>query len=179
MYLSGANNYDLSIIDPSNVARGSNEKNRVWYADCVNAQQRKHETIFFWKYAKTQNGKKSTNILKFTLTCVRLHVLWVVSDAVNQLIGLDLKSADFVDGSEEWELVFHVLGLKHVVDFFGGDGTLKQESQGNVSMKENWQKLPATFDRSTFPSQDRRCSFQFSRKLHCTYGYVHLWLTTF
>jgi hypothetical protein len=63
-------------------------------------------------------------------------VLWVVSDAVNQLIGLDLKSADFVDGSEEWELFFHVLGLEHVVDFFGGDGTLKQEYQNNVAMKD-------------------------------------------
>lgn len=34
--------------------------------------------------------------------------------------------------------------------------------------------LPATSGRSTFPFRDRRCSFQFSRKPHCTYDCGHL-----
>lgn len=52
-------------------------------------------------------------------------MLGVVADAVDQLVGLELVGADFVDGGEEWELVFHVFGLQHVIDLFGGDWTLK------------------------------------------------------
>lgn len=53
-----------------------------------------------------------------------LHVLRVGTNAVNQLSGLDLTSANLVDCCEEWELVLHVLSLEHVVHFFGGDWTL-------------------------------------------------------
>jgi hypothetical protein len=52
-------------------------------------------------------------------------VLGVGTNAVNQLIGLDLSRADLVDSSEEWEFIFHVLSFKHVVDFFSSDWTLK------------------------------------------------------
>lgn len=52
-------------------------------------------------------------------------MLRVVANAVNELIRLELKSANFMDGGEKWELVFHVLGFQHVIDFFCGDWTLK------------------------------------------------------
>lgn len=54
-----------------------------------------------------------------------LQVLGVVANAVYQLGWLDLASADFVNGGEEWELVLHVLGLQHVVHFLSGNWTLK------------------------------------------------------
>lgn len=57
-----------------------------------------------------------------------LHVLGMCTDAVDQLIGLDLTGADFVNGSEQRELLFHVLSLKHVVDLFSGDWALINES---------------------------------------------------
>lgn len=52
-------------------------------------------------------------------------MLGVGTNAVYQLAGLDLRRADLVDGGEEREFVFHVLGLQHVVHFLGGDWTLK------------------------------------------------------
>lgn len=52
-------------------------------------------------------------------------MLGVATNAFDQLVGLDLAGADFVDGGEERELVLHALGLEHVVDLFGGDGSLK------------------------------------------------------
>ena len=61
-----------------------------------------------------------------------LHVLGMVANAVDQLIGLDLTDANSVNGGEKREFVFHVLGFQHVVDFFGGDGTLKVELKGKI-----------------------------------------------
>lgn len=52
-------------------------------------------------------------------------MLGVITNAVNQLIWFELAGTDFVDGGEEWELVFHVFGLQHVIDLFSGDWTLK------------------------------------------------------
>lgn len=53
----------------------------------------------------------------------------VVTNAVYHLIGLDLARADTMDGGEEGELVFHVLGLQHMVDLFSRDWTLKSTVQ--------------------------------------------------
>lgn len=63
-----------------------------------------------------------------------LHVLGMVANAFNQLIGLDLTSADFMDGGEKWEFFFHALGFQHVVDLFSGDGTLKIELKEKVRL---------------------------------------------
>lgn len=62
-------------------------------------------------------------------------MLGVIADAVNQLVGLELVGADFVDGGEEWELLFHVFGLQHMIDLFGGDWTLKRH---NFKLRINW-----------------------------------------
>lgn len=53
-----------------------------------------------------------------------LHVFGMITNAVYHLVGLDLTCANSVDCSEEWELVFHVLALQHVVDFLSSDWTL-------------------------------------------------------
>lgn len=49
----------------------------------------------------------------------------MATDAVYQLISLDLTGADFVNGCEKWEFLFHALSLQHVVDLLGGDRALK------------------------------------------------------
>jgi hypothetical protein len=56
---------------------------------------------------------------------MHLHVFRVVSDAVNHLSGLKFANANSVDGGEERELVFHLLGLQHDADLGCGDWTLK------------------------------------------------------
>lgn len=78
-----------------------------------------------------------------------LHMLWVITYAVNQLIWLELTDTDFINGREQGESalswikvdynsssgmqfetagyipVLHSFALKHVVDLFGGDRTLQ------------------------------------------------------
>lgn len=84
---------------------------------------------FFENTRKTM--KKSTRIFlkiktkRYVIETHHLHMLGVGTNAVYQLCGLNLSRADFVDGSEEWEFVFHALSLQHVVHLFGGDWTLK------------------------------------------------------
>lgn len=78
----------------------------------------------------TENTKvkqcEPTNSLKNKITPAKhLHVFGMGADAVYQLIGLDLTGADFVNGGEKWEFLFHALSLQHVVDLLSGDGTLR------------------------------------------------------
>lgn len=55
-------------------------------------------------------------------------MLGVVTNTVDQLVGLDLRRADFVNSGEERELVLHTLSLQHVINFFRGNWTLKDRS---------------------------------------------------
>lgn len=78
----------------------------------------------------TENTKvkqcEPTNSLNNKITPAKhLHVFGMGADAVYQLIGLDLTGADFVNGGEKWEFLFHALSLQHVVDLLSGDGTLQ------------------------------------------------------
>ena len=74
-----------------------------------------------------------------------LHVLGMVANAVNQLIGLDLTGTDFMDGGEKREFLFHAFGFQHVVDLFGGDGTLKLELKEKMHKKKFDLKLACNF----------------------------------
>lgn len=69
---------------------------------------------------KSRNVSRNNNVTR----AKHLHMFGMRANAINKLVGLDLTGADFVDGGEKWELLFHVLGFKHVVNFFGGDWTL-------------------------------------------------------
>ena len=53
-------------------------------------------------------------------------MLWMHSDAVYELVWLNLICTNSVDGREKWEFVFHALVLQHVVDFEGCDWTLQE-----------------------------------------------------
>lgn len=94
-------------------------------------------------------------------------MFWVVTNAVDQLVGLDLRSADFVNGGEQGELIFHALGFQHMVDLFSGDGSLKATSRcyfllEHLNLNQFFANsyLPAIFGRSTFPFPGQRCSFR-------------------
>lgn len=58
-----------------------------------------------------------------------LHVLGVITNAVNKLCWLDFKSADTVDSSEKWEFVFHALCFEHNIDLSGSDWTLNRKKK--------------------------------------------------
>lgn len=84
-----------------------------------------------------------------------LHMLWMVANAIDQLVWLQFASANVMDGGEQWEsgkgeninrvelvpliilfvwlswvwkwhlLLFHSFVFKHKVNFFGGDWSLQ------------------------------------------------------
>lgn len=105
--------------------------------------------------------KKETKTNKEFLRDVDLHVFWMVTNAVNKLSWLELRCADFVNGGEEWEFIFHILCFKHMIDFLSGDGTLKIHQinflNHNLLMK-NFSLV--IFDHSTFPFQVPQWIFQ-------------------
>jgi hypothetical protein len=51
-------------------------------------------------------------------------MLGVITNAVDELVWLNSVGADFVDGSEEWEFLFHILCLQHHINFGGSDWAL-------------------------------------------------------
>jgi len=66
-----------------------------------------------------------------------IHVFGVVSDGVNECRRGDLLGADTVDGSEERELVLHVLRSQHVVHLLGSAESLKSLSVQHLLLKLN------------------------------------------
>lgn len=93
----------------------------------LNKMHKKKRKIFLKNAINEQKLRKKVLKIKVHVIAKHLHVLGMVTNAFYQLVGLDLSSADFVDGSEKREFLFHVLGLQHVVDFFSGDWALKKE----------------------------------------------------
>lgn len=53
-----------------------------------------------------------------------LHVLWMITNAVNELIWFNFINANTMNSSEEWKFVFHVLCFEHNINLSGGDWTL-------------------------------------------------------
>lgn len=130
MRLKSACDYVLLMIISSDVARGRNEKKSRLICQLCKCSTKekctKYESSFLKDENAKTNRKKSTKNLKIRIYIFAdLHVLRVVTNAVYQLGGLDFRGADFVNGGEEWEFFFHALGFQHVVDLFGGDGTLQ------------------------------------------------------
>lgn len=58
---------------------------------------------FFWKWIFFRFAKVGKIYNCCVHTWCDLHMLWMVADAIDQLVGLQFANADIMDGCEQWE----------------------------------------------------------------------------
>lgn len=66
---------------------------------------------------------------------VYLHVLGMITNAVDELSWFDAVGTNFMDGGEKWEFLFHVLCLQHHINLSGSDWALVFSYLKNISIK--------------------------------------------